>query len=147
MLLQGNILQAGTCTWHCYDLSSISCSGSSGHGGCGAVGTLNLSKSPFWKSSVDDTCIALRLDQVEAFHLHLNSIEPTIQFTIGRQMGVFYFWTPRSPATSMAPCLQKCTTREHAQINILTLSPTIPWHTSFQWSGHFSAELIHCVLL
>ena len=92
------------------------------------------SKSLFWKRSVDETCTALQLDQVEAFHLHLNPIEPTIQFTIGRQMGVFYSWTPRSPATRMAPCLQKCTTREHAQINILTLSPTIPWHTSCQWS-------------
>ena len=35
----------------------------------------------FWRRYVDDTCIALKSDQVEAFHLHLNSIEPTIQFT------------------------------------------------------------------
>ena len=31
---------------------------------------------------MDDTCTALKSDQVEAFHLHLNSIEPTIQFTL-----------------------------------------------------------------
>ena len=36
----------------------------------------------FWKGYVDDTCVALQSDQVEAFHLHLNSIEPTIQFTM-----------------------------------------------------------------
>ena len=36
----------------------------------------------FWKRYVDDTCVALQSDKVEAFHLHLNSIEPTIQFTI-----------------------------------------------------------------
>ena len=36
----------------------------------------------FWKRYVDDTCVVLQSDKVEAFHLHLNSIQPTIQFTI-----------------------------------------------------------------
>ena len=36
----------------------------------------------FWKRYVDDTCTALKSDQVEAFHLHINSIEPTIQLTL-----------------------------------------------------------------
>ena len=36
----------------------------------------------FWKRYVDDTLSALPLDQIQAFHHHLNSIEPSIQFTI-----------------------------------------------------------------
>lgn len=37
---------------------------------------------PFWKRYVDDTITALPQDQIQGFHDHLNSIEPTIQFTI-----------------------------------------------------------------
>ena len=40
------------------------------------------SPPPFWKRYVDDTLTALPQDQVQCFHKHLNSIEPTIQFTI-----------------------------------------------------------------
>ena len=36
----------------------------------------------FWKRYVDDTCCAIRTDSVEDFHRHLNSIEPSIQFTL-----------------------------------------------------------------
>jgi len=36
---------------------------------------------PFWKRYVDDTCTALAADEVHSFHDHLNSIEPSIQFT------------------------------------------------------------------
>ena len=36
----------------------------------------------FWKRYVDDTCCAIRTDSVENFHRHLNSIEPSIQFTL-----------------------------------------------------------------
>ena len=39
------------------------------------------SRPLFWKRYVDDTCMALRSDQLEAFHKHLNSIEPSINFT------------------------------------------------------------------
>ena len=39
-------------------------------------------KPLFWKRYVDDTLSALPLDQIQAFHHHLNSIEPSIQFTI-----------------------------------------------------------------
>ena len=31
---------------------------------------------------IDDTCTALPPDQVQAFHTHLNSLEPSIQFTL-----------------------------------------------------------------
>ena len=37
---------------------------------------------PFWKKYVDDTCTALHPEKVQAFHNHLNSIEPSIQFTL-----------------------------------------------------------------
>jgi len=37
-----------------------------------------LDPPPFWKRYVDDTCMALPLDQVQAFHNHLNSVESSI---------------------------------------------------------------------
>ena len=36
----------------------------------------------FWKRYVDDTCVALLPSLVGSFHQHLNSIEPSIQFTV-----------------------------------------------------------------
>ena len=39
------------------------------------------SRPPFWKRYVDDICTALRLDQLDAFHKHLNTIESSIEFT------------------------------------------------------------------
>jgi len=39
-------------------------------------------KPLFWKRYVDDTLSALSFDQIRAFHHHLNSIKPLVQFTI-----------------------------------------------------------------
>ncbi len=36
---------------------------------------------PFWKRYVDDTCTAIPPNLLESFHTHLNSIEPSIDFT------------------------------------------------------------------
>ena len=36
----------------------------------------------FCKRYVDDTCVAMLPSMVESFHKHLNSIEPSIQFTV-----------------------------------------------------------------
>ena len=38
--------------------------------------------STFWKWYVDCTCVAILPSMVESFHKHLNSIEPSIQFTV-----------------------------------------------------------------
>lgn len=35
----------------------------------------------FWKRHVDDVCCAITRDEVSPFLQHLNSIEPSIQFT------------------------------------------------------------------
>ena len=45
---------------------------------------LNTCASPpaFWKCYVDDTFTVLPKGQVQQFHAHLNSIEPTIKFTV-----------------------------------------------------------------
>ena len=43
--------------------------------------TSSLVKTPLWKCYVDDTCTALPRTQLEQFHTHLNSIEPSIDFT------------------------------------------------------------------
>ena len=52
------------------------------------------SRPLFWKRYVDDTCTALRPDQLEAFHKHLNSIEPSINFTYKwRKIESCPFWT------------------------------------------------------
>jgi len=39
----------------------------------------------FWNRYVDDTCMALPPNQVQAFHAHLNSVEPSIQFPVSFQ--------------------------------------------------------------
>ena len=36
----------------------------------------------FWKRRIDDTLTALPRDQIKQFHQHINSIEPSIEFTI-----------------------------------------------------------------
>ena len=36
---------------------------------------------------MDDTCTALPMDLVDSFHDHLNSIDPDIQFTVGKESG------------------------------------------------------------
>ena len=46
-----------------------------------ALATCSL-HPPFWKRYVDDTLTALPRGQIEQFHQHINSIEPSIQFTI-----------------------------------------------------------------
>ena len=39
----------------------------------------------FWKRYVDDTLCALKTEEVDKFHCHINSIEDTIQFTIEKE--------------------------------------------------------------
>ena len=39
----------------------------------------------FWKRYVDDTCCALKIQEIDAFHCHLNSIEKTVQFTVEKE--------------------------------------------------------------
>ena len=39
----------------------------------------------FWKRYVDVTCTVLPRDLLEAFHKHLNCIEPCIQFTVEKE--------------------------------------------------------------
>ena len=41
----------------------------------------------FWKQSMDNTCVALPTNKVAEFHQHLNSFEPSIQFTIELEKG------------------------------------------------------------
>ena len=44
-----------------------------------------------WRRYVDDTCTALPLDLVDSFHKHLNSIDPSIQFTMEESNGQLPF--------------------------------------------------------
>ena len=41
----------------------------------------------FWRRYVDDTCTALPLDVVDSLHQHLNSVDPSIQFTVEKENG------------------------------------------------------------
>ena len=54
---------------------------------------------------LDDTCCALRTDSIENFHHHLNSIEPSIQFTLEAesegQLAFLDVLTSRNPDGSM----------------------------------------------
>ena len=45
------------------------------------------SKPKLWKRYVDDTCCILRKDDVDELLRHLNSIRPTIEFTMGVEEG------------------------------------------------------------
>ena len=88
----------------------------------------------FWKRYVDDTLTALPQDQVQCFHEHLNSIKPTIQFTIEREStGTLPFWTPGSPFIVMGPCQVWCSERAHTLTSTWTLSHITPWRTRWQW--------------
>ena len=40
-----------------------------------------IRRSPFWKRYVDDVCCFVMEDDVNDLFVHLNSIEPSIQFT------------------------------------------------------------------
>ena len=53
----------------------------------------SFSHSPiYWKSYVDNTCVALLPLMVESFHEHLKSIEPSIQFMVEiKNNGCLYF--------------------------------------------------------
>ena len=59
-----------------------------------ALATCSL-HPPFWKRYVDDTLTALPRDQIEQFHQHINSIEPSIQFTIEESNGSIPFLDTR----------------------------------------------------
>ena len=50
-----------------------------------ALATTNVDVN-FWKTYVDDTCVALAADKREAFLGHLNLVEPTILFTLEREL-------------------------------------------------------------
>ena len=50
-----------------------------------ALATTNVDVK-FWKRYVDDTCVALAANKCEAFLGHLNLVEPTIQFTLEREL-------------------------------------------------------------
>ena len=41
----------------------------------------------FWERYVDDTIIAVKSDQMSAFHIHLNSINSHIQFSMEVESG------------------------------------------------------------
>ena len=36
----------------------------------------------FWKRYVDDTCCTIETNLIQDFHHHLNSMEPSIKFTL-----------------------------------------------------------------
>ena len=38
-----------------------------------------------WKRYLDDTCFALKAHHIDNFHCHINTIEATILFTVGRE--------------------------------------------------------------
>ena len=61
-------------------------------------------KAKFWKMYVDDTCTALSVDKVLKLLDYLNSIEPSICFTLDLELnGSLPFWMCYCNATPMAP--------------------------------------------
>ena len=92
----------------------------------------------FWKRYVDDTCTALPSHRINEFLDHLNSVEPSIQFTVevesnGRLPSLMYCWNVMRMALSPLPC----TGSKHTLADIWTSHHTTPWHTKSQWSRLF----------
>ncbi len=50
-----------------------------------ALNHIQFYSSCLWKRYVDDICTAMKVDLVDDFLLHLNSIEPSINFTVERE--------------------------------------------------------------
>ena len=106
--------------------------------------TSSTIQPPFWKRYVDDTFTALPQKQIQWFHNHLNSIEPTIQFTIETEVE----GTPISGHQGYPPLwwlFDHDRTRvqkkdPHMQTGIWTLTPTILWRTRSLWLARSSPE-------
>ena len=61
------------------------------------------SPPPFWKRYVDDICTAMEEYSIEEFQDHLNSIEPSIKFTMNWNLTEkWHFWTLKLPIMKMA---------------------------------------------
>ena len=81
LVLQREGIPAGV--WHCNGVPSIRGCCQFGDGGRGGEDPGNLSQPPrFWKRNIDDTFTALPKDLVDPFLDHLNSTEPSINFTV-----------------------------------------------------------------
>ena len=93
---------------------------------------------PFWKRYVDDTCTALRLNQLAAFHKHCNSMShPSISRTSG---GGRNTQVTHHPDGTQCP---QCTERGPTWTDTLILTPTTFWPTHWQSSRLCSPELTH----
>ena len=105
------------------------------------------SRPLFWKRYVDDTCTALRPDQLEAFHKHLNSIEPSINFTYeveeDRKLPFLDILITHHPDGTLSTTVYR--KRTHTNTSILIL--TTPCPTNLQLSGLCFPELTHTVRL
>ena len=74
--------------WHSDGVTCISTVGKRGHGGRQAGSTIHLPYPPpqkFWRRYANNTCAARPLDLVYSFRSHLNSINPSIQFTMEKE--------------------------------------------------------------
>ena len=77
-----------------------------------ALSTCPHPPPPFWKRYVDDTFTALPEDQVDRFLDHLNTVEPSIKFTMEKESnGSLSFLDTLVTLQMMGPCPHQCTER------------------------------------
>jgi len=73
-------------------------------------------------SDVNDICTAMEVDLIEDFLIYLNSIEPSIEFTIEINVMVnWHFWTLRLCTIVDSSLLTK--EKQHTRTNIFLLTP------------------------
>ena len=95
----------------------------------------------FWKRYVDDTCTALPASRVQEFLEHLNSVEPSIRFTVevesDGQLLFLDVLLRHDPDGSISTSVYRKPTHTD---RYLTFHPTTPWPTRSRLSGHYTPE-------
>ena len=85
-------------------------------------------KPKFWKRYVDDTFTALPEDVVDSFHQHLNSVEPSIQFTVEResngQLPFLDLLVTRDTDGSISTCVYRKPTHSDQYLHFSSHHPT-----------------------
>ena len=92
----------------------------------------------FWKRYVDDVCTALQEKDIKEFKKHLDSIEPSIKFTMESESNGKIAFLDTEIHHHEDGSLN--TGRKLTRTNIFLLIPTTQWHTKMLWQEHSLTE-------
>ena len=93
-----------------------------------------------WKRYMDDMCCIVKKGTAEELLHHLNSVRPTIKFTVelekALKMALFPSLTPTCGGRRTAPLASPCTGNRHTLTGTCTSNPTIQ-----SMSGEVSSDV------